>query len=377
MSKLNRKISEIIGVNTPPLARNVRGFRCPSNIGIEIEVENWSGEGIFNLDKWSLIHDGSLRNNGVELVSSVVSGNKALRAIRDVSEFIGKYQKQADFSKRTSTHVHVDITDLSLHEFKNLVYLNMGLETMLMKLVSPHRRVNNFCLTTDKTYKVIVMLRDLFRDCDDDMEYVFRNIGAELRPSRFKYAAINYCNICSLGTVEYRMHQGTSDYKELKRWVALLTSIKELAKSTVNISEIRADKVSGSLANHFRSLLDSLGFEAPSECELNRMFDSSFELSNDLLFTDVLNSLVDSKVERADVQDARRHTHVSPFPIEPIAQDMEQSRHELDRLRQLTTDAGSMEEILNMWYRHRESGVTDGNIRGASWSVIAPDDIDL
>ena len=101
--------------------------------GLEIEVENIR----YNLPDatyksyWNITGDNSLRNNGVEFITLPLKAfqiDKALQQLRFRTN-----QFRADFSERTSTHVHMNIRDLTIDQIYNLTLLYITVEKLLCR----------------------------------------------------------------------------------------------------------------------------------------------------------------------------------------------------------------------------------------------------
>ena len=288
MSLLNRRLGEILDKTTPDILEDVGDWTFNSNIGIEIEVENFDWNTQPSLQNWSFTTDHSLRNNGCELISSIISGRKVYRALHDASEYFTANQPNASFNERCSVHVHVDITDLTVSELKNYVYLTVGIEPLLMKMVAPHRMNNNFCLQVSQASNVIDRLRNLFSSTTVSD---FRDRLRRVSPEGFKYSATNFANMARLGTIEYRMHQGTIDKEILLHWVNVLCKIKSLSKQYVSVEDIRSSKVNKELYAVFQDGLTMLGHGDVSPESVESMLEESFEFANDILETTNVNMM--------------------------------------------------------------------------------------
>ncbi|CAH9016466.1 putative amidoligase family protein [Vibrio phage 275E43-1] len=279
MSLQNRSIGDILGKNTPAILEDVGDWRFTSNVGVEVEVENFNWNAPQDLTHWQFTSDSSLRNNGAELISRILSGRNVYRAVHDLSEYFKEHQENAEFSERTSLHVHLDITDLTLPQLKNFVYLCLGIEPLLMSCVSDSRINNNFCLEIKHANAVTERLSSLFHSTNgDDVSHRLSCIT----PSGYKYAATNFANMGRLGTVEFRMHHGTADKQEILTWISVLSAVKRMALNYESVEAIRSAKVNQDLAVLFCEMLADIPTFSLDLQEVIEILEDSFEYANDL-----------------------------------------------------------------------------------------------
>lgn len=90
-------------------------------VGIEIEVENITQQ-VIPLAYWDAKSDGSLRNNGIELVSVPLQIKQVQLALEHVFDVLNQNNKP-DFSNRTSIHIHVNCRDLTQDQLYNFILL--------------------------------------------------------------------------------------------------------------------------------------------------------------------------------------------------------------------------------------------------------------
>lgn len=287
MSLLNLNVGRILGKETPTILSDVGDWQFTSNVGIEVEVERFNWNAPQNLSHWQFTSDSSLRDNGAELISRILSGRNVYRAVHDLSEYFSEQQGDAAFNERTSLHVHIDITDLTVNQLKNMVYLCIGLEPLLMQCVHSSRRNNNFCLEVKAANEVTNRLGRMFRATS---ESGFVERMSRISPSGFKYAATNFANMARLGTIEFRMHHGTADKATILRWVGLLCKIKRVAVSYESVSEIRNAKVNQDLATHFCDIMSDVPSFEMDYPEVIDLLEESFEYANDIEVENLGNS---------------------------------------------------------------------------------------
>ena len=132
-------------------------------VGLECEIEAVKAtSNAFPGDVFSITEDGSLRNNGKEFISVPLTIPSALEGFKNLHASL--QLGAVPFSERTSIHVHVDCTELSLQECRNVV-LNYALfEEFFFLMVDPSRRHNIHCVPLTETY-----LPSLYKGSIQDM----------------------------------------------------------------------------------------------------------------------------------------------------------------------------------------------------------------
>lgn len=229
------RMSELLGKEEIPLRQDLSSFPVPTNVGIELELENWQfGRGIDNR-LWVEDTDGSLRNNGVELISKVLSGYRVASALRDLARNLDTQEPVAN--ERTSFHLHLDVLDLTLLEFRNLVFIMGAYEPLLLQLCAEHRRCNSFALPLSHAPAV---LKHLHRGMTEWSRHDWKHLISYdiFSLDEYKYGALNFASIGVHGTVEFRMHQGTFNITEIRDWIQVLITFKDWAKRYDNLDDL-------------------------------------------------------------------------------------------------------------------------------------------
>jgi len=186
--------------------------------GIEVEAEN-----IHKVDDpthkfyWDFVIDNSLRNHGLEFVSKPLKAFQLEYALDQLYTVITKHQ-QPEFTPRTSTHVHMNVRDLTMSQIFNLVLIYTSVENVLFNWVGHNRDKNIFCIKLT------------------DTEYIHTYTDLITNPTRAahywnKYTALNLKPMESKGTVEFRHLFGTWDKETILLWINLLSCIKTYARN--------------------------------------------------------------------------------------------------------------------------------------------------
>lgn len=218
------KIWEIFGKAEPKDEQN--------RFGVEIELE-----GIYHnpgmLRDWRQEPDGSLRDAGREFIfkkpMTLGESENALVKLRDTFEGAGIKPKATNL---TSTHIHVDVRDLTVPQFLNFVALLMMVEEDLSAASGEDRKTNYFALSTSESDH---RLRELIEVTDDDSfkDFVRRQVRNDVR-----YCGINFNSIWAHGSLELRYLGGQADPRTVLPWLEFYSRVKDIARHDINFEEL-------------------------------------------------------------------------------------------------------------------------------------------
>lgn len=186
-------------------------------VGIEIEVENITNS-LHPLAYWDIKADGSLRNNGVELVSVPLQIKQVQLALEHVYNVLTEHNKP-DFSNRTSVHIHVNCRDLTQNQIYNFILLYALFEKHFYAFAGNKRMNSIFCVPLFRTNQLNVL----------------DNVVYGLSPNWHKYCGINllplYQNQVTqgYGTIEFRHLYGTSNQREILEWINDIMCLRKYA----------------------------------------------------------------------------------------------------------------------------------------------------
>lgn len=183
-------------------------------VGLECEIETIKRtKPEFPGAIFSITEDGSLRNTGREFISIPMKVDDAILNFERLHATI-EYGKEA-FSERTSIHVHVDCTSLTLQECRNVV-LNYALfEEFFFLMVDPSRRHNIHCVPLTETY----------------LPFHYKQSIPEMFGRWHKYTALNIKPLGKFGTIEFRHMQGHNDVKLLQEWLKTIENLVAAGKT--------------------------------------------------------------------------------------------------------------------------------------------------
>lgn len=180
-------------------------------IGLENEIENVHVISNAYQDFYTKTTDGSLRNNGLEFVSHPIKAKWVPQALDNL--FCSIHSK-AEYTSRTSIHVHMNVRTFTTEELKTLIYLYFICEPIFFSFVKPERKENIYC---------VPLIECPYLQITDQFFYD----GAT---NWTKYTAFNVLPVSSKGTVEFRHLHGTNNKEEIINWVNLILYLKLYVK---------------------------------------------------------------------------------------------------------------------------------------------------
>ena len=170
---------------------------------------------------WTMVKDGSLRNNGMEFVSKPVVGHGIDYALHEIDDLLTNYESDCESSIRTSIHVHVDMVEWRLRELFHLPALYALFENLFFSLHGMHRQNNPYC------YKIV------------DLAPRSARIHGDM-----KYCALNLAPIEKQITVEFRHADFSKDLRKNRRWIQVVCKFMKYAEEhKENLKEIVEETV--------------------------------------------------------------------------------------------------------------------------------------
>lgn len=179
--------------------------------GAELEVE-----GVIDIINSSyskhctITEDHSLRNNGREFITFPFKRERLIEAFNAIHHGgIVAFKQDQKFSERTSTHVHVNVSNLTLDQAKNMVLLYALFEPVFFSFVGDERKHNIYCVPLSHTF-----LPSTYSANFDTMV-----------KSWHKYTALNIKPVSKIGTIEFRHLYGTDDVNIFSEWIDILKAL--------------------------------------------------------------------------------------------------------------------------------------------------------
>jgi hypothetical protein len=185
--------------------------------GMECEIEGLTGSKIQSFGHFQCKEDHSLRNSGMEYVSAPLERDALLNQFVELHKWLKLDQKKEPFSERTSVHVHVNVSSMTMQHAKNMMLLYALFEEFFFSMVKPERRANIHCVPLTETHLPAIYNKNI----------------PYLRDRWSKYAALNLIRMSDLGTMEFRHHHGTGDTEEMTAWLKVLDNLWTLSRQVV------------------------------------------------------------------------------------------------------------------------------------------------
>lgn len=224
-------------------------------IGIEVEVENYTPK-LGTLNRvWNVTTDGSLRNNGAEVISKPIEAIHAPMMLNYLfNEFLDN--KQCCFGPRTSIHVHLNVQDLTRAQALDFILVYAIYERLFYKFAGRGRQKNVYCVPLS----------------DSDLLVNLADQGETRGGNWSKYTGLNTLPIREYGTIEFRHMHGTINVHKLTTWINLICKLKEYIKrtSTKTVRSMVAEMYDGfdfgaHLADIFGEYANAFRYEGPQE----------------------------------------------------------------------------------------------------------------
>ena len=205
-------------------------FCSQDYIGIELELEKISHIDLQDMlgDRWEVVRENSLKMNGNELrFNGALCGSHIIDALDTLQRTFKKLSiTPYTAGNRGSTHITINIGDMTLAELYNFIFLSYFCEPLLLQMCNKDRGNNSFAIGVSRTKDAKFILDRVAKGyLDFDTNY-------------FKYRAIGLNSIFTKGGLEFRMFHATSSTPQLLEWINFIQEMKDIAgrkktKSTV------------------------------------------------------------------------------------------------------------------------------------------------
>lgn len=174
--------------------------------GIPTQYESYNHQ---TRDYWKLVPDSSIGRSGVEVVSPILTGIEGLEQIRTVCQALSAVG--ARVNSRCGFHVHLGARDLTAKQIGRVVRRYSANRNLICAMLAPSRRYNNFC----NPWSVY------------DLDAYENDPENHLRLASDRYRDVNLVAYGRYGTIEFRQHQGTINFRKMEAWIRLLQQLVE------------------------------------------------------------------------------------------------------------------------------------------------------
>lgn len=198
-----------------------------ARVGLELEIEGTGLPSSIPGGMWAVKRDGSLRDGGLEYVFSQPLGSvNTKEALAALDKHFTDVGAKPSYSFRTSTHCHVNVSNLGMDQVKAIVALWTLFDEEYINFCARSRKANRFCLAVKDADGVVEQVRSFF---------VKNSIPNR---DRGKYSAMNLCTLSQFGTLEFRCLEGTNDWDRIFTWVRALLALRKAGKELGNVKEV-------------------------------------------------------------------------------------------------------------------------------------------
>jgi len=170
--------------------------------GLQYQYESYNHTD--NKTYYKFVSDSSIHGaNPIECVSPVLSGKSGLESLKKCCNTINAAGARVNVS--TGLHVHIGAESLTDEQYVSVFVNYKMLETVIDTFMAASRRGNGceWCKT---------LINSNFSWC-----HTKSDVREVLHDSR--YFKVNPCSYARHRTIEFRQHQGSTDFKKISAWV--------------------------------------------------------------------------------------------------------------------------------------------------------------
>lgn len=178
---------------------------------------------------WNIHIDGSLRDSGLgrgglEFVNVPFAGETAEQQLALFNELV--IQPHKDFistSSRCGFHVHLNCLDIEYKYLLNFIVTYLIFEPIIYNYVGKDREFSNYCIPIYNSINYFYNINSLLRQ-NLSKRQILEGLGAFNQ--EYRYSGLNLAALNKFGTLEFRQHRATKDFKEIIDWINILCSLK-------------------------------------------------------------------------------------------------------------------------------------------------------
>lgn len=172
---------------------------------------------------YKFVSDSSIRGeNPIECVSPVLTGKAGMKSLENCCKALNEANAQVNVS--TGLHVHIGAQNLSDEAYVNVFKNYQKLESVIDTFMARSRRANNsqWCRTLQgKDFSWCTTKSDIYDEMNGN-----------------RYFKVNACSYARHQTIEFRQHQGSTDFEKISNWVNFCAKLVAWSKKNVLSSEV-------------------------------------------------------------------------------------------------------------------------------------------
>lgn len=178
-----------------------------------------------NKEYYKFVSDSSLRGNDtIECVSPVLGGKNGLKSLKACCNALNKAGVKVN--KSCGMHVHIGAGKLTDEQYVNVFINYQKLERVIDTFMAESRRANNsqWCKSLQG--------KD-FETCRTRNDVMYAMNGS-------RYYKVNALSYGRHKTIEFRQHQGSTDYEKISNWVNFCAKLVKFSMNTRLTREINS-----------------------------------------------------------------------------------------------------------------------------------------
>lgn len=171
---------------------------------------------------YKFVSDSSIMGaNPIECVSPILKGKDGMKSLENCCKSLN--EAGAQVNKSTGLHVHIGANGITDEQYVNVFVNYQKLEGVIDSFMARSRRANNnrYCKTI-QGYG--------FSNCKNVSE-VYNKMGS-------RYFKVNPQSFYAHKTIEFRQHQGSTDFEKISNWVNFCMKLVAWSKKNRLESEI-------------------------------------------------------------------------------------------------------------------------------------------
>lgn len=207
------------GVEIEAYNINIRNLiNVVTSKGVEIFSEGYNHRD--NDRYYKIVSDASIRGEmPAEIVSPILYGKSGLESLKKVCASLEEIN--AKVNKSCGLHIHLDAKNFTINQWRNLIINYARLEHIIDSFMAQSRRGNNNCFC--RSLSLMPRLEATILHCNS-VEEIARYFST-------RYMKINVEAYSRHKTVEFRQHQGTTDFKKISMWLSFLQKLVAYSKN--------------------------------------------------------------------------------------------------------------------------------------------------
>lgn len=258
----------------PPKAPSIKDRvvnRLNRPLGIEVELSEWGSMRAQSPMKFSyrVVGDGSVQPSGKEMVLDPLVGDGFVQGVLELGELL--VLAGAEVNQTCGLHVHVGAADFGFFDLRRLLRMFALAENEIyQELVDPSRMGNRYSRMLTPEQKAAIralgtldtavnlkhaIIKLVYGDLRDyanaDNPKSLARAWVRAKADKYgntgtghdsRYSGLNLVSWFHRGTIEFRMHQGTTATADLLHWPLFCGWFVELANS---LTDRAVDKMAG------------------------------------------------------------------------------------------------------------------------------------